>query len=136
MFYANQCIFATEYNPDRILNSFSFLFYTLFVVCSLISGEIPSAMILSEDKCPECEDIAGIASHASNPVFSVDHGSYDSGSLAFKMHPSPEDTNSFFVDILTYFQWRNFIIIHDGGNGKFFLMYFRFDNLVHLYLTA
>ncbi len=90
-------------------------------ICSLISGEIPSAMILSEDKCPECEDIAGIASHASNPVFAVDHGSYDSGSLAFKMHPSPEDTNSFFVDILTYFQWRNFIIIHDGGNALEFL---------------
>lgn len=97
------------------------VFSALDDVCNLISSERPSAMILPEDKCPECEDIAGIASHASNPVFSLDHGSYDSGSVAFKMHPSPEDTNAFFVDILKYFEWRNFIIIHDGGNALEFL---------------
>ena len=83
-------------------------------------------MIIPVDKCPECEDIAGIASHASNPIFALDHGSYDSGSVAFKMHPSPEDTNTMFVDILNYFAWRNFIIVHDGNNGKFWGAYLSF----------
>ncbi|XP_022105896.1 glutamate receptor 1-like [Acanthaster planci] len=97
------------------------VFSALNDICNLISAERPSAMILPEDKCSECEDIAGIASHASNPIFALDHGSYDSGSIAFKMHPSPEDTNSMFVDILKYFTWRNFIIVHDGNNALEFL---------------
>ncbi|XP_038068072.1 glutamate receptor 1-like [Patiria miniata] len=114
-------VHSIEYTGIVGVKTSNSVFSALDDVCNLISGERPSAMILPEDKCPDCEDIAGIASHASNPVFSLDHGSYDSGSLAFKMHPSPEDTNNLFVDILEYFEWRNFIIVHDGGNALEFL---------------
>ena len=87
-------------------------------MCDHISSERMSAFILPEDKCLECDDIAGISSHASNPIFSLDHGSFQSGSIAFKMHPSPEDMNAFFIDILHYFNWLNFVLVYDDDKGE------------------
>ncbi|XP_072038078.1 glutamate receptor 2-like [Amphiura filiformis] len=86
-------------------------------VCDHISSERMSAFILPEDKCPQCDDIAGISSHASNPIFSLDHGSFESGSIAFKMHPSPEDMNAFYIDIMHYFNWLNFVLVYDDDKA-------------------
>ncbi|XP_071965173.1 glutamate receptor 3-like isoform X2 [Antedon mediterranea] len=72
-----------------------------------------TAMIVPEDICKTCRDVAGVASHASMPIFGLDQGSLNSGSVAFKMYPSPEDVGQFLIEILDYFKWRDFIVIYD-----------------------
>ncbi|XP_033110440.1 glutamate receptor 1-like isoform X2 [Anneissia japonica] len=72
-----------------------------------------SAMIVPEDICKTCRDVAGVASHASMPIFGLDQGSLNSGSLAFKMYPAPEDMGVFLIEILDYFKWRDFIVMYD-----------------------
>ncbi len=85
----------------------------------MINADRPSALIVLDDKCPDCGDLPGLISHGSNPVFSVDVGSYGSGSKSFKMYPSPEDMSDFFIDILNYFKWRAFTLLLDDGEGEY-----------------
>lgn len=86
-------------------------------ICSMINSQRPSALIVLEDKCPDCSDLAGIMSHGSNPIFSLDVGSFESGSRAFKMYPSAEDMSEFFIDVLNYFKWRAFNLVVDSGDA-------------------
>ena len=88
----------------------------------MINSQRPSALIVLEDKCPDCSDLAGIMSHGSNPIFSLDVGSFESGSRAFKMYPSPEDMSEFFIDVLGYFKWRAFNLVVDSGDGNLKIM--------------
>ncbi|XP_033110277.1 glutamate receptor 3-like [Anneissia japonica] len=92
----------------------NYVYPSLQEVCNtMVQTERVSALILPEDVCPMCGDIAAMASHATSPVFSLDPGSLRSGSVAFKMYPSPSDISEFFLDMLIYFNWRNFMIIYD-----------------------
>ncbi|XP_072033595.1 glutamate receptor 3-like isoform X4 [Amphiura filiformis] len=86
-------------------------------ICDMINAQRPSALIVLGDKCPDCEDLSGVISHGSNPVFGVDVGSFESGSKAFKMYPAPEDMSNFFIDILHYFKWRAFTLLVDSGDA-------------------
>ncbi|XP_071489708.1 glutamate receptor 3-like [Diadema antillarum] len=85
--------------------------------CDHVATSQVSALIMPRDRCSESDDIAGVLSHATNPVFSIDQGNYGSGSIAFKMHPSPEDMTHFYIDILTYFNWMNFTLLYDDGGA-------------------
>lgn len=85
----------------------------LLDICSHVAQAQVSAVIVTRDKCPESDDIAGVASHATNPIMSVDLESYGAGSRAFKMYPSADDLNNFFIDVLSYFNWRNFMLLYD-----------------------
>lgn len=77
-----------------------------------------SALVLPKDRCTASDDIAGVLSHATNPVFAIDPGNLGSGSTAFKMQPSPEDMTSFYIDILSYYSWMNFTLLYDDGGGE------------------
>lgn len=59
-----------------------------------------------------------MVSHGSNPVFSIDQGNYGSGSKAFKLYPTPEDMTEFYIDVMSYFAWRSFIMLYDDESGK------------------
>ena len=85
----------------------------------MINAERPSALIILDNKCPDCDDLAGVLSHGSNPIFSVDVGAYEGGSKAFKMYPSPEDMSEFYIDVLNYFKWRAFTLLIDSGSGEY-----------------
>nr|XP_054756110.1 glutamate receptor 3-like [Lytechinus pictus] len=85
--------------------------------CEHVASSQVSALVLPRDQCTASDDIAGVISHATNPVFSIDQGNLGSGSQAFKMQPSPEDMTSFFIDILSYYNWRNFTLLYDDGGA-------------------
>lgn len=82
-------------------------------ICSHVAQAQVSAVLVTRDKCPESDDIAGVASHATNPIIAIDMEAYGDGSRAFKMYPSAEDLNNFFIDVLTYFNWRNYMLLYD-----------------------
>ncbi|XP_030832167.1 glutamate receptor 3 [Strongylocentrotus purpuratus] len=86
-------------------------------VCQHIATEQISALILPADRCPDHDDIAGVVSHGSNPVFSIDQGNYGSGSKAFKLYPTPEDMTEFYIDVMSYFAWRSFIMLYDDESA-------------------
>lgn len=103
-----------EAQNDRPSNS---VYVGLQEACEYVARTQVSALVLPRDRCTESDDIAGVVSHATNPVFSIDQGNYGSGSIAFKMQPSPEDMTNFFIDILSYFNWRNFTLLYDDGGA-------------------
>lgn len=99
---------------ESLINQFPSFFSS---VCSHVAQAQISAVIVTRDKCPESDDIAGVASHATNPILAVDLESYGSGSRAFKMYPSADDLNNFFIEVLSYFNWRNFMLLYDDPTG-------------------
>ncbi|XP_071964150.1 glutamate receptor 4-like [Antedon mediterranea] len=80
-------------------------------VCQWIKNNRPSALLVSEDICTHCLDIAATLVEGSTPIFSMDHGSL--GSHVFNMHPSPEDMNELFFDVISHYKWKELLVLFD-----------------------
>ncbi|XP_072167155.1 glutamate receptor 1-like [Diadema setosum] len=101
---------------DNAISSNS-IYVGLTEACNHIATEQISALILPRDRCEDSDDIAAVVSHGSNPIVSIDQGNLGSGSTAFKMYPTPEDMTEFYIDVLTYFAWRSFILLYDDASA-------------------
>ncbi|XP_033110288.1 glutamate receptor 2-like [Anneissia japonica] len=85
-------------------------------ICDTIKEDRPTYLIVPEDVCPGCSDIASYISKATEgPIMSIDPGQTGTGSRAFKMYPMADDMNDFYMDVLKYYKWRKWTVIYDHG---------------------
>ncbi|XP_071965769.1 glutamate receptor 1-like [Antedon mediterranea] len=92
------------------------LFEVMHLACDTIRTNRPTYLIVLEDVCPGCSDLASYVSKTTEgPIISIDPGQVGTGSRALKMYPPQSDMINFYMDILKYYKWRKWTFVYDHG---------------------